>query len=73
MKTFEFDVATDTAPLETTIENIYKIDGVIMVQVLSEENDANGWPTIKVTINESESSLAQLGEIFPDYEDEEIK
>jgi hypothetical protein len=72
MKRYEFDVVVDKVPLDKTVENILKISGVIMCEVLSEANDANGWPTIRVTLDESKETLANLSEIFPDYEDSEI-
>ena len=71
MKTYEFDVVTDEVPLDATIDRISEIGGVIAVEVLSEANNANGWPTIKVTLNESAANFSALAEIFPDYEQDE--
>jgi len=72
MKKYEFDVVVDKVPLDETVKNILEISGVIMCEVLSEASSANGWPTIKVTLDESEETYAKLSEIFPDYEDSEI-
>lgn len=71
MKTYEFDVVTDKISLEQTIENIFAIGGIITVETLSEANDANGWPTVRVTLIESEETVSKLAEIFPDYQDYE--
>ena len=73
MKVYEFDVATDEIPLDKTVDTILGISGVIAVEVLSEANDGNGWPTIKVTLTETEETHSRLSEIFPDYEESEIK
>jgi hypothetical protein len=70
MKVYEFDVVTEEISLDQTIENLLGIDGVISVEVLS---SANGWPTIKLTASPSEKFYQSLEEIFPDYEDGEIK
>lgn len=73
MKVYELDIATDEIPLDKTVDRILEISGVIAVEVLSEANDANGWPTIKVTLNETEETHSRLSEIYPDYEASEIK
>jgi hypothetical protein len=70
MKVYEFDVVTEEISLDQTIENLLGIDGVISVEVLG---SANGWPTIKLTASPSEKFYQSLEEIFPDYEDGEIK
>jgi hypothetical protein len=70
MKVYEFDVVTEEISLDQTIENLLGIDGVISVEVL---DSANGWPTIKLTASPSEKFYQSLEEIFPDYEDGEIK
>ena len=70
MKMYEFDVVTEEISLDQTVENLLGIDGVISVQVLE---SANGWPTIKLTASPSEKFYQSLEEIFPDYEDGEIK
>ena len=70
MKVYEFDVVTEEISLDQTIENLLGIDGVISVEVLE---SANGWPTIKLTASPSEKFYQSLEEIFPDYEDGEIK
>lgn len=72
MKTYEFDVVTDEISLEQTIENLFAISGIIAVETLSEANDANGWPTIRVTLIESDEAFAKLAEIFPDYAEDEL-
>lgn len=73
MKVYEFDVVVDDVSLEETVEKLLGFDGVIAVEVLSRANDANGWPTIKLTASPSESFYQSLEEVFPDYEDSEIK
>lgn len=72
MKMYEFDVVTDEVSLEDTIEKIFSITGVVLVETLSLQNNANGWPTIRVTLNESEETFAKLSEIFPDYSEDEL-
>jgi hypothetical protein len=73
MKMYEFDVVTEEISLDQTVENLLGIDGVISVQVLESANGANGWPTIKLTASPSKKFYQSLEEIFPDYEDGEIK
>jgi hypothetical protein len=73
MKVYEFDVVVEDISLEETVEKLMGFDGVIAVEVLSRANSANGWPTIKLTASPSEKFYQSLEEIFPDYEDLEIK
>jgi hypothetical protein len=73
MKMYEFDVVTEEISLDQTVENLLGIDGVISVQVLDSANGANGWPTIELIASPSEKFYQSLEEIFPDYEDGEIK
>lgn len=73
MKVYEFDVVVDDVSLEETVEKLLGFDGVIAVEILSRANDANGWPTIKLTASPSKSFYQSLEEVFPDYEDSEIK
>ena len=70
MKVYEFDVVTEEISLDQTVENLLGIDGVISVEVLG---SANGWPTIKLAASPSEKFYQSIEEIFPDYEDGEIK